>query len=87
MQSILRIKQRRSILLGVVNQSLKRITASSKMLRLCLMRRMLCMTAYLDRFSGWCTGHQAPLFFGEGPGVRFLHCATYTNLRTAVDRY
>ena len=38
----------------------------------------------LEQFSGWCTGHQAPLSFGEGPGVRFPHCVTYTNLRTAI---
>ena len=40
MQSILRIKQRRSISLASLNGP----GNASEMLRLCLMRRMLCMT-------------------------------------------
>ena len=48
MQSILRIKQRRSIAHEAVNQS---FNAAREMLRLCLMRRMRCMTAFLLRLS------------------------------------
>ena len=42
------------------------------------------LSLFLEQFSGWGTGHQAPLSFEKGPGVRFPHCATYTNRRTAV---
>jgi len=42
MQSILRIKQRRSISRAALNPNVS--NEASKMLRLCLMRRMLCMT-------------------------------------------
>jgi hypothetical protein len=42
MQSILRIKQRRSISLAPLFA--QGITTPREMLRLCLMRRMLCMT-------------------------------------------